>query len=59
MRIGVMKDSKTKDDSGIYTSHRQWVVPFLLSYILRDVSFAEVSSVCRVALREPMLLFVT
>ena len=33
-----------------------WVVPFLLSYILRDVSFAEVGSVCRVALREPMHL---
>ena len=26
-----------------------WVVPFLLSCILRDVSFAEVGSVCRVA----------
>ena len=33
-----------------------WVVPFLLSCILRDVSFAEVGSVCRVALREPMHL---
>ncbi len=30
--------------------------PFLLSHILRDVSFAEVGSVCRVALREPMHL---
>ena len=29
---------------------------FLLSYILRDVSFAEVGSVCRVALREPIHL---
>ena len=34
-----------------------WAVPFLLSCILRDVSFAEVGSVCRVvALREPMHL---
>ena len=33
------------------------VVPFLLSCILRDVSFAEVGSVCRVALREPMHLY--
>jgi hypothetical protein len=37
-------------------SHIHWVVPFLLSYILRDVSFSEVDSVCRVALREPMHL---
>ncbi len=29
---------------------------FLLSYILRDVSFSEVGRVCRVALREPMHL---
>ncbi len=29
---------------------------FLLSHILRDVSFAEVGHVCRVALREPMHL---
>ena len=34
-----------------------WVVSFLLSWILRDVSFAEVGSVCRVALREPMHLY--
>ena len=34
-----------------------WVVPFLLSCILRGVSFAEVGSVCRVALREPMHLY--
>ena len=33
------------------------VVPFLLSCILRDVSFTEVGSVCRVALREPMHLY--
>ena len=33
-----------------------WVVPFLLSYILRDVSFGEVVNVCRVAWREPMHL---
>ena len=32
------------------------VVPFLLSCILRDVSFTEVGSICRVALREPMNL---
>ena len=30
--------------------------PSLLSYTLKDVSFAEVGSVCRVALREPMHL---
>ena len=30
--------------------------PSLLSYTLRDVSFAEVGSVCGVALREPMHL---
>ena len=30
----------------------------LLSYTLRYVSFAEVGSVCRVALREPMHLIV-
>ena len=33
-----------------------WVVSFLLSYILRDVSFTEVVNVCRIALREPMYL---
>ncbi len=33
------------------------VVSFLLSYILRDVSFTEVVSVCRVALREPIHLY--
>jgi hypothetical protein len=38
------------------TPHIHWVAPFLLSYILRDVSFAEVGSVLRVALREPMHL---
>ena len=30
------------------------IVTFLLSCTLRDVSFAEVGSVCRVALREPV-----
>jgi hypothetical protein len=30
--------------------------PSLLSYTLRYVSFAEVDSICRVALREPMHL---
>ena len=34
-----------------------WVVSFLLLCILRDVSFTEVGSVCRVALREPMHLY--
>ena len=34
-----------------------WVVPLLLSCILRDVSFTEVGSVCRVALREPIHLY--
>jgi hypothetical protein len=33
------------------------VVSFLLSCILRDFSFTEVGSVCRVAFREPMHLF--
>ena len=33
------------------------VVSFLLSSILRDVSFSEVDSVFRVALREPMHLY--
>jgi hypothetical protein len=32
------------------------VLSSLLSYILRYVSFADVVSVCRVALREPMHL---
>jgi hypothetical protein len=62
MRIGEMKDSKTKPEESTWllyiymVSHIHWVVPFLLSYILRFVSFAEVGSVCRVALREPMHL---
>ena len=30
--------------------------PFLLSYILRYVSFAEVGRICRAVLREPMHL---
>ena len=52
-----MKDSKTKPEESTWllyiymVSHIHWVVPFLLSYILRFVSFAEVGSVCRVALR--------
>ena len=33
------------------------VVSFLLSFILSDVSFAEVGSVCRVAFREPIHLY--
>jgi hypothetical protein len=33
-----------------------WVTSFLLSYILRYVSFTEVDSVCRVVFREPMHL---
>jgi len=33
-----------------------WVTPFLLSYIHRYVSFAEVGSVCQAVLREPMHL---
>ncbi len=48
MRIGVMKDTKTKPEESTEA--------FLMSYILRDVSFTEVGSVCRVALREPMNL---
>jgi hypothetical protein len=57
-----MKDSKTKPEESTWllyiymVSHIHWVVSFLLSYILRFVSFAEVGSVCRVALREPMHL---
>ena len=34
-----------------------WVVSFLLSYILRDVSFTEAGSVCRVTLREPIHMY--
>ncbi len=34
-----------------------WVVPILLSRILRDVSFGEVGRVCRVPLREPRHLY--
>ncbi len=34
-----------------------WVVPILLSCILRNVSFTEVDNVCRVALREPIHLY--
>ena len=30
--------------------------PFLLSYTLRDVSLAELGTLCRVGLREPMHL---
>ena len=33
------------------------VVTFLLSSILRDVSFTEVTSVCRVVFREPIHLY--
>ncbi len=36
--------------------HIHWVASFLLSYILRDVSFAEVGRVYRVGLREPIHL---
>jgi hypothetical protein len=39
-----------------YTCDIPWVVALLLSCILRDVSFVEVGSVCRVALRQPMHL---
>jgi hypothetical protein len=38
------------------TPHIHWVEPLLLSYTLRDVSFAEVGIVRRVALREPINL---
>ncbi len=38
------------------TPHIHWVPSFLLSYILRNVSFTEVVSVSRVALREPIHL---
>jgi hypothetical protein len=40
----------------MYTPHIHWVAPFLMSYILRDVSFTEVVRVCRFAFREPMHL---
>ncbi len=40
----------------IFLFHIHWVVSFLVSYILRDVSFTEVDSVCRVVLRDPMHL---
>jgi len=41
---------------GIYTPRIHWVTSFLLSYILRYVSCAEVDRVCRVALWNPMHL---
>jgi hypothetical protein len=63
-----MKDSKTKAEDSTrleYTglSH-SWChtyldtseTPSLLSYTMRYVSFTEVVSVCRIALREPMNL---
>ena len=37
-------------------SRRHWVTPFLLSYIHRYISFAEVGRICRAVLREPMHL---
>jgi hypothetical protein len=37
-------------------SRIHWVTPFLLSYIHRYVSFAEVGRICRAVLREPMHL---
>ncbi len=49
MRIGVMKDSKTKVEESTRLTYTG-VVPFLLSYILRYVSFVEVASVYRVTL---------
>jgi hypothetical protein len=40
----------------LWIKKTHWVVPFLLSYILRDVSFAEVGRVSRVVLWEPIHL---
>ena len=37
-------------------SRIHWVTPFLLSYIHRYISFAEVGRICRAVLREPMHL---
>ncbi len=54
MRIGVMKDSKTKTEESTSLTH--WVVSFLLLYILRDVSFTEVGRIFRVVFREPIHL---
>ncbi len=39
-----MKDSKTKAEESTRPAYTGWVAPFLLSYILRYVSFAEVKS---------------
>ena len=51
-----MKDSKTKAEESTRLPYTGFV-SFLLSFILRDVSFAEVGSVCWVALREPIHLY--
>ena len=52
-----MKDLKTKAEEFIRLAPRiHWVTPFLLSYIHRYISFAEVGRICRTVLREPMHL---
>jgi hypothetical protein len=49
-----MKDSKTKSEESTRLTYTG--LSFLISFILRDVSFTEVVSVCRVAFREPIHL---
>ena len=56
MSIGVMKDSKTKDEESTRLPCTGLCHKFLLSCILKDVSFGEVCNVCRVAFREPIHL---
>jgi hypothetical protein len=50
-----MKDFKTKAEESIRLAYTG-VTSFLLSYIHRYISFAEVGRICRTVLREPMHL---
>jgi hypothetical protein len=58
MKIGVMKDSKTKDEESTHLTYTGLCHSccHTVAYTLRDVSFTEVGSVCRMSLREPMNL---
>jgi len=58
MKIGVMKDSKTKAEESTRLTYTGLCHSccHTVTYTLRDVSFTEVGRVCRVALREPMYL---
>ena len=60
MRIGAMKDSKTKAEESTRLTYTGLApcseTPSLMSYTRRYDSFTEVGRVYRVALREPMHL---